>query len=103
MLRNFLTIALRNLQKHRVHSFINIAGLAVGMALTVLIALWITDELSFDHYAPDHRRIGIAMHYSYLDDGRNGTGAIIPMPWGNAFRSEYSNLFTHTALTSGSL
>jgi len=103
MLRNFFTIALRNLQKHRVHSFINIAGLAVGMALTVLIALWITDELSFDHYAPNHRRIGIAMHYSYLDDGRNGTGATIPMPWGNAFRGGYSNLFTHTALTSGSL
>ena len=102
MFRNFLTIAIRNLQKHRVHSFINIAGLATGMALTLLIALWITDELSFDHYAPDHRRIGVAMHYSYLNDEQNGTGDIIPMPWGNAFRSQYSDLFSHTALTGGS-
>lgn len=101
MLRNFFTIAIRNLQKNRVHSFINIAGLAAGMALTLLIALWITDELSFDHYAPHHGRIGVAMHYSYLDDDRNGTGDIIPMPWGDAFRSQYSNLFTHTALTNG--
>ncbi|HEY4286383.1 MAG TPA: ABC transporter permease [Puia sp.] len=102
MFRNFLTIAIRNIQKYRVHSFINIAGLAAGMALTLLIALWITDELSFDHYAPDHRRIGVAMHYSYLNDDQNGTSDVISMPWGDAFRSQYSDVFTHTALTSGS-
>ncbi|HVY75355.1 MAG TPA: ABC transporter permease [Puia sp.] len=102
MFRNFLTIAIRNFQKHRVHSFINIAGLAAGMALTLLIALWITDELSFDHYAPNHRQIGVAMHYSYLNDGQNGTGDVISMPWGDVFHGQYSDLFTHTALTSGS-
>jgi len=102
MLRNFLTIALRNLQKHRVHSIINIAGLAAGMAITVLISLWITDELSFDHYAPEHRRIGVAMHYAYLND-QNGTSSTIPMPWGNVFHSQYPDLFTRTALTSGAL
>jgi ABC-type antimicrobial peptide transport system permease subunit len=100
MFRNYLTIAIRNLQKQRVHSFINIAGLAAGMALTLLIALWITDEMSFDHYSPDHRRLGIAMHYTYLGD-QNGTSEVIPMPWGNAFRSQYPHLFSSTALTSG--
>lgn len=100
MFRNFFTIAIRNLQKYRVYSFINIAGLAAGMALTILIALWITDELSFDHYSPNHRRIGIVMRYAYLND-LNATGEIIPMPWGSAFR-QYSDLFTHTAITSGS-
>lgn len=102
MFRNFLTIALRNLQKHKVHSYINMAGLAAGMAITLLIGLWIADELSFDHNAPDHRRIGIAMHYSWLNE-QNGTSETIPMPWGNAFRNQYSDLFTHTALTSGAL
>jgi putative ABC transport system permease protein len=102
MFRNFLTIAIRNFQKYRVHSFINISGLATGMALTLVIALWITDELSFDNYAPNHRRIGLAMHYSYLNDDQNGTSETIAMPWGNAFRNQYSDLFTHTALTSGS-
>ena len=101
MFRNFLTIAIRSLSKHRVHSFINITGLAAGMALTLLIALWITDELSFDHYAPNHRRIGVAMHYSYLNDDQNGTSDVISMPWGDAFRSQYSDLFTHTALVDG--
>ncbi|HTJ11296.1 MAG TPA: ABC transporter permease [Dinghuibacter sp.] len=98
MLRNIITISIRNLQKHRVHSLINIAGLTAGMALTLLIALWITDEFSFDHYTPNHGRIGVAMHYAYLND-QNGTSDVIPMPWSNAF-SQYSTLFTHTAITS---
>jgi putative ABC transport system permease protein len=61
MFRNFFIVAIRNLQKHRSHSFINIAGLAAGMALTLLIGLWIADEFSFDHYHTNHRRIVQAM------------------------------------------
>jgi len=50
MLRNYLTVALRILKKHKVYSFINIAGLAVGMACTIIILLWVQDELSFDRF-----------------------------------------------------
>ncbi len=50
MLSHFLKIALRNLNKHRTYSFINVAGLAIGMACSILILLWINDELSFDQY-----------------------------------------------------
>jgi putative ABC transport system permease protein len=46
MLQNYLKIALRNLVKNKVYSFINIAGLAVGMAVAMLIGLWMIDELS---------------------------------------------------------
>jgi putative ABC transport system permease protein len=101
MLTNYFLLAWRHLNRDKGYSAINIIGLAAGMALTLLIALWITDEMSFDHYAPDHRRLGIAMHYTYLGD-QNGTSETIPMPWGEAFRTQYSNLFTSTALTSGS-
>jgi putative ABC transport system permease protein len=100
MFRNYLTGAWRHLSRDKGYSAINIIGLAAGMAISLLIGLWITDELSFDHYAPVHKRIGVAMHYTYLGD-QNGTGDVIPMPWGNAFRNQYSNLFTNTALTSG--
>jgi putative ABC transport system permease protein len=48
MIRNYLTIALRNMVRQRIHSFINIAGLAIGMAVAILIGLWIYDELSFN-------------------------------------------------------
>jgi putative ABC transport system permease protein len=100
MIQKYFLLAWRHLTRDKGYSSINIIGLACGMALTLLIALWITDEMSFDHYSPDHRRLGIAMHYTYLGD-QNGTSEVIPMPWGNAFRSQYPHLFSSTALTSG--
>ncbi|HWM61885.1 MAG TPA: ABC transporter permease, partial [Rhizomicrobium sp.] len=53
MFRNYLTIALRNIVRHKLYSFINIAGLAVGLACVVFIMLFIRDELSFDSWVPD--------------------------------------------------
>ena len=50
MLKNYFKIALRNLFLHKAFSFINIFGLAVGMACTVLIMLWVQDELSYDKF-----------------------------------------------------
>jgi putative ABC transport system permease protein len=50
MLRNYLKIAIRNLRKHKGYSFINIAGLAVGMACALFILLAVQDELSFDRF-----------------------------------------------------
>ena len=50
MLTNYLKIALRNLRKHRGYAFINVAGLAVGIACCVLIALFIRDEFSYDRH-----------------------------------------------------
>jgi ABC-type antimicrobial peptide transport system permease subunit len=50
MLKNYLKIALRNSWKHKGYSFINIAGLAVGMACALFILLWVQDELSFDRF-----------------------------------------------------
>jgi len=50
MLRNYLKIAIRNLRKHRAYSFINIFGLAVGLATCILIFLWVQDEVSYDRF-----------------------------------------------------
>lgn len=50
MFKNYLKIALRNITKHKAYSLINISGLAIGMACTVLILLWIQDELSTDRF-----------------------------------------------------
>lgn len=57
MLKNHFKIAWRNLWKNKSFSFINIAGLAVGMAASVLILLWIRNELSYDEYHADADRI----------------------------------------------
>jgi len=53
MFRNYLTIALRNIARHKLYSFINIAGLAVGLACVIFIMLFIRDELSFDTWLPN--------------------------------------------------
>ena len=58
MLRNYFKIAFRNLLKYKGYSFINIFGLATGMAVAMLIGLWVWDELSFNKNFKNHDRIG---------------------------------------------
>src|SRR5450432_1120825 len=50
MLRNYIKAAFRNLWKNKGYSFLNIGGLAIGMACAGLIFLWVEDELTFNHY-----------------------------------------------------
>jgi ABC-type antimicrobial peptide transport system permease subunit len=50
MFRNYLKIAFRNVKRHKVYSFINIAGLTIGMTCLVLLLLWVQDELSYDKF-----------------------------------------------------
>jgi putative ABC transport system permease protein len=52
MFRNYMTVALRNIARHRLYSFINIAGLAVGLASAILILLLVRDEVSYDRWIP---------------------------------------------------
>ena len=53
MLKNYIKVAFRNMRRHKGFSFINIAGLAVGMACAMLIFLWVQDELSYDRFHKD--------------------------------------------------
>ncbi len=50
MFRNYLTAALRGLRNNKIYSFINIAGLAVSLAVSILLLLWVNDELSYDRF-----------------------------------------------------
>ena len=50
MFRNYLKITWRNIRRHKGYSFINIFGLAVGLACCILILLWVQDELQFDRF-----------------------------------------------------
>jgi putative ABC transport system permease protein len=50
MLKNYLKVILRNIRKHKGYSFINITGLAIGMACCLLISIWVLDELSYDRF-----------------------------------------------------
>jgi putative ABC transport system permease protein len=57
MFRNYLITALRNFTRHKLYSFINIAGLSIGLACAILIALFVRDELSFDRWVPDNANL----------------------------------------------
>ena len=75
MIRNYLKIALRNLVKNKVFSFINITGLAVGMAVSLLILLYVSHEMSYDKFHPNASRI-YQVSESFKFDGQtmNTTG-----------------------------
>ena len=57
MLKNYLKIAIRNLTRHRAYSFLNISGLAIGMAASILILLWVQNELSYDRFHANANQI----------------------------------------------
>lgn len=83
MFRNYLTIALRNLVRHKLYSFINIAGLAVGLACAVLIILFVRDELSYDKWIPgsqDLWRVEVTYHVPGRSDPIIAAQTSMPIP-----------------------
>lgn len=99
MFKNYFRIALRSLSKNKVSSFINIAGLAVGMAVAMLIGLWIWDELSYDQHHANYPRIAQVMQHQTFN-GHKGTESSIPIPLEAELRSKYGHNFKYLAMAS---
>jgi len=99
MIKNYLKVAWRNLIKNKATSFINIGGLAVGMAVAILIGLWIWDELSFDKYHKNYDRVAIVMQNETFN-GTVNTGAAVSLPFDAELRKSYGSDFKHIALSS---
>jgi putative ABC transport system permease protein len=99
MLKNYLKIAWRNLIKNKVYSSINILGLALGMAVAILIGLWLWDELSFDHYHNNHNRIGQVL-VTQTFDGHTGTQSAMALPVGPELKSKYASNFKYVIRTT---
>ncbi len=98
MLRNYIKIAIRNLTKNVVYSFINIIGLAVGLACTILISLWVFDELSYDQFQPKLDRLSqLWINATY--DGKVNTFQSVPYPSYLEIRSEDSRI-KNTTITN---
>ncbi|WP_431213573.1 ABC transporter permease [Puia sp. P3] len=89
MFRNYLKVAWRNLLKSKLYSTINIAGLATGMAVAMLIGLWIYDELSFDrHNTENLDRIGQVLQNVNFG-GTTDTYGIVPIPLAKDMHDNY--------------
>ena len=97
MFKNHLKTAWRNLVKDKAHSFINIVGLSLGMAVTILIGLWIYDELSFNKSFQNYDRI--AQVYQNLDNnGERVTWTEVPYLLANELRTNYNSNFRHIVM-----
>ena len=99
MIRNYFKIAFRNLLKYKGYSFINIFGLATGMAVAMLIGLWVWDELSYNKYHKNYDRIAKVMQ-SGTYNGEFGAGGHMPIPLENELRTVYDTDFTHIIMSS---
>src|SRR5437868_14148379 len=99
MFGNYLTIALRNIIRHKLHSFINIAGLAVGLACVIFILLFIRDELSYDKWIPGTQNL-YRVEKTFYGLGREpfATGRAAPFPLLAAMRDEIPEVTAITRL-----
>ena len=91
MLTNYLKIAWRNLVRNKVYSFINIGGLAVGMAASILIFLWIQSELKYDRFFPKIDRL----FQVYNKDTFNGIAQVwdaTPRPLAPELKQRYPDI-----------
>lgn len=99
MIKNYFQIAWRNLVKNKGYSAINIGGLAIGMAVAILIGLWIWDEVSFDKYHNNYKRIARVMQ-NQVSNGEIATLKAMPIPAAVELRNTYGNDFNYVILSS---
>jgi putative ABC transport system permease protein len=92
MLKNYLIVAFRNLRRDKVHSFINITGLSIGMAVMALIGLWIYDECTYDRNNPRYDHIARLMQHETAN-GETSTTRSLPYPLLNELRTNYGGAF----------
>lgn len=100
MLKNFLTIAWRNLTRNRNYAIVNILGLAIGLACFMFIMLYVQDELSYDKFHPKGERI-YRMALERIYPGRSRLYAIIPPSYAEAVKKEFAEVEETCRLFTG--
>ena len=99
MIKNYFKIAWRNILRSKGYSAINIGGLALGMAVTLIIGLWLQDELSYNKHFTNYNEIA-QVFQSQTFNGQTSTGPAIPRPLERAFRDRYGDKFKHIVMSS---
>ena len=108
MIKNYFTIAWRNLKKQKIYSLINIGGLAVGMTVAMLIGLWVWDEISFDKYHKNYNQIAQAWQFVSFGPEKSSYNSV-PIPLAAELRNKYAEVKSasvtsynrHAILSSG--
>ncbi len=98
MLMSYMKIAFRNLIKSKGYSFINISGLSVGFACSILMLLWVFDEVRFDTFHENSNEI-YRVITNNIEAGEKVSYAITPMALGPELKSNYSEIVDFTRYT----
>ena len=94
MFIKYVKMAFRNFVRNKNYTLLNIAGLALGMSVAILITLWIYDELSFNRYHKNYNDIAQV----FRNDDTGMTSNAVPTGLGTLLKSEYGEYFKYTAL-----
>ncbi|MFD2961861.1 MULTISPECIES: ABC transporter permease [Olivibacter] len=97
MLKNYIKIAWRNLIKNRLHTIINIVGLSIGLGVSLLISLWVQDELTFDRQHPNFQNIAQVM-INTRQNGSLETSKTVAAPLAEVLRNDYRDIFKSVVL-----
>jgi putative ABC transport system permease protein len=100
---NYFKIAIRNLVRQKAHSFINIAGLAIGMTCSMLILLWVQDELSYDRFNENADRLCRVVETQHYTGGQAFPAAVTPTALSGALKAEVSQIERSTRFAFFSL
>lgn len=92
MFQNYLLIALRVIRQNRTSTFINILGLAVGLATYTLIMLWVRDELNFDKFNVQYNNLYRVVENQYYAGGELFPVAVTPSPLAGRIKEEYPEI-----------
>ncbi|MGD1889143.1 MAG: ABC transporter permease [Cyclobacteriaceae bacterium] len=99
MYKNYFIIGWRNLFKHKGYSLINISGLTVGMAVAILIGLWILDEWTFNRYYKNYSSIAKVM-LNYTLNGEVRTGKYMSLPIAPELKESYRDDFQYVVMST---
>jgi putative ABC transport system permease protein len=97
MIRNFFRIAFRNISRHKVFTFINVTGLAVGLAASLLILLWVQDELSYDKFNRNGKNI-FRVEEDQFYSGERYHVTVTPHPSGPVWKEKVPEIKEQTRL-----
>jgi putative ABC transport system permease protein len=99
MIKSYFKIAWRNILRSKGYSFINISGLALGMAVAILIGLWMYDELTFNTYHSNYERIAQVMQHQTFN-GKVGSQVANPAVMAEEIRNVYGSDFKYVLQSS---
>ena len=88
MYRNYFITAIRNFKSQKAYTFINVAGLSIGLACAVLIALWVNDELKFDQFHEQGDQLYQLNRHVTFSDGNIFTWQSVPKPLAQVLEKE---------------